>query len=802
MEILAIVVIVIIILIVLASRSGRNTSLGQIEYRLSDLSNEIRELRKQIDKLSKQPIVSSPPEQPENMKPTTLGNMSPKEITPVVTKPQKELTSQPRIDPEKPVPVFEAPSPKPAVEPLYENPKESWYQIWLKNNPDMEKFIGENLINKIGISVLVLGIAFFVKYAIDKEWINEVGRIIIGLACGSILIGIAHRMRNNYRSFSSVLVGGGITVFYFTIAFAFHQYHLLSQLSTFIVMVVITSFAVLLSVLYNRLELAILATIGGFITPFLVSSGSNNYLSLFSYLGILNTGLIALAYYKRWIPINFIAFLFTVVIYSGWLLRVVWNGEAVPYQHGLLFASLFYILFIIMQLANHIKRPQQFTRYDFILLIAINSAYYAAGMILLKYWNHGEWQGLFTAFLALLNCAMAWIFFRQQKFDRNFVFLLIGITLTFLSLTAPVQLEGNYITLFWAAECVLLFWFYQQSGISLAKLTASIILVLALISLLMDWAQVYSDSTVKLSVIINKGCTTGIAVSIAYTIFYRLLYKEANTYFLSKITVQWVKSGLISTVSLLLLIAGILEIHHQFLNRFPDVSLHYIYLQLYVAFYITSLFWVLSVLNIKTDPYIRLAVPLLVIILYLFNIPNCYKAEQSILATGNYTIWFSGHWISIFFFILLIGDTVRYFRSNYSSLRSLQISFTWVSSAATIALLSVEIRHLYIWLSYSGISSLSYAENLYGKAGISIIWGLCSFVLIWLGMKFRFKPLRIVALVLFGATLVKLFSYDIRNIPPGGKIVAFILLGVVLLTVSFMYQRLKKILIDDAADKN
>jgi uncharacterized membrane protein len=69
-------------------------------------------------------------------------------------------------------------------------------------------------------------------------------------------------------------------------------------------------------------------------------------------------------------------------------------------------------------------------------------------------------------------------------------------------------------------------------------------------------------------------------------------------------------------------------------------------------------------------------------------------------------------------------------------------------------------------------------------------------------MKFKFKPLRIVALVLFGATLVKLFSYDIRNIPPGGKIVAFILLGVVLLTVSFMYQRLKKILIDDTADKN
>src|SRR6185436_1765164 len=197
-----------------------------------------------------------------------------------------------------------------------------------------------------------------------------------------------------------------------------------------------------------------------------------NYVALFSYLGILNTGLIVLAYFKKWVPINFIAFFFTLLIYGGWLTRTIWNGDVVPYQNGLLFASLFYFLFIIMQLANHIKQPQQFTRYDFALLLLINSSYYAAGMILLQYWNNGEWQGLFTDFMALLNCAFAWVFYKQKKFDRNFVYLLIGLTLSFISLAAPVQLEGNYITLFWAAEFVLLFWFYQQSGIKLVKLTA------------------------------------------------------------------------------------------------------------------------------------------------------------------------------------------------------------------------------------------------------------------------------------------------------------------------------------------
>jgi uncharacterized membrane protein len=70
----------------------------------------------------------------------------------------------------------------------------------------------------------------------------------------------------------------------------------------------------------------------------------------------------------------------------------------------------------------------------------------------------------------------------------------------------------------------------------------------------------------------------------------------------------------------------------------------------------------------------------------------------------------------------------------------------------------------------------------------------------WLGMKKNFRPLRIISLSLFTVTLLKLFFYDIINIPPGGKIAAFILLGVLLLVISFMYQRLKKIIIDNKGE--
>lgn len=176
----------------------------------------------------------------------------------------------------------------PVTEKIVLPPKKSWLQTFKEKNPDIEKFIGENLINKIGILILVLGISFFVKYAIDKNWINEPARVGIGILCGALIMGVAHRLKKNYKAFSSVFVAGAISIFYFTIGIAFHDYHLFNQATAFIIMVVITIFSAFVSVSYDRKELAVLSLIGGFAVPFMVSTGEGNYKVLFTYIAILN----------------------------------------------------------------------------------------------------------------------------------------------------------------------------------------------------------------------------------------------------------------------------------------------------------------------------------------------------------------------------------------------------------------------------------------------------------------------------------------------------------------------------------
>jgi uncharacterized membrane protein len=109
-----------------------------------------------------------------------------------------------------------------------------------------------------------------------------------------------------------------------------------------------------------------------------------------------------------------------------------------------------------------------------------------------------------------------------------------------------------------------------------------------------------------------------------------------------------------------------------------------------------------------------------------------------------------------------------------------------------------ELDHLVVLTAYSPDNSMEYILNQNQKIGYPILWGITSFALIALGLKKKIKHLRIISLSLFLVTLVKLFLVDIKGISEGGKIAAFISLGVLLLVVSFMYQRLKRLLLADA----
>ncbi len=779
MTLVLILVIVLLIVLYQTSKISQQRSLDEIKEAVNRLADETRALKKQLQ--------GPKPVQEQPVKP-----VEPVQPAPVPKPPEPEPQFHPLYTREEVRPAPQ-PQPMPRYEPQYIS-HENWFTKWKKNNPDWEKFVGENLVNKIGIAVLVLGIAFFVKYAIDKDWINEVGRVSIGIACGMILTGLAHYLRNSYRSFSSVLAGGGIAVFYFSIAFAFHQYALLTQTAAFLVMVAITGFAVALSVLYDRIELAVIAAVGGFLTPFLVSTGQGNYIVLFSYLLILNGGLLALAYFKRWFLLNVIALALTSFIFAGWLIITVQKPGTVSFPLALLFATAFYFVFLAMNTIHQVRKKEDFKVFDFSLLIFLNAAYFAAGMVILQQVEGGRFQGFFTLFAGFVNLGLAAYFFKRQGAYRNLLYLLIGLTLTFLSLSVPVQLDGHAITLFWSAEFVLLFWLWQRSRIPLYYFASLLVMGFTAISLLMDWGAVRTDSNSLLGLIYSdtKGLVTNIVAALAFAVFARLVHKEKDA--LPVMDSIDLRRGATLVSIVLAYMTAVYGVNLYF-SHHVDYDIPNTWHRLITLVFLGVFLAWLSREKYKLASSVQLGALTLYLVYHIFSLGLITGMRDEVLEGKQAAVHLFIHALTVGVLIAMVVYSIRSIRlAEYMLVPKSRIA--WILSILMVIFFSAEFQHAFVVAAFDG-SNIYALEEAYGRAGVTIVWGLCSFTLMWLGMQYKTRILRIISLSLFGIALVKLFFYDLAGISAGGKILAFTLLGVLLLTISFMYQKLKKIIIED-----
>lgn len=805
-----------------------------LDSKFDGMEDEFRELNRKIDvlkrieKLPEKPIVVpetvKPKVTPEELKPTVAAeNVKPSVATPIEKeivheKMEKVVFSMDNVSTPKSV--------QPKTEPKVYIPKESDKSFWenfRENNPDLEKFIGENLINKIGILILVLGISYFVKYAIDKDWINESARVGIGVLSGVLIMGIAHQLRQKYAAFSSVFVAGAIAVFYFTIGIAFHSYHLFSQTVAFVIMVLITAFSSLISLSYNRKELAVLSLIGGFAVPFMVSTGQGNYVVLFTYILLLNIGILALAYHKKWGIINIVSYVFTVLLYGAWLFNDL-NEKNPHYLGALVFGFAFYFIFILINIINNLRTKGIFSPIELGILASNTFLFYGAGMAVLEHY-HPELKGLFTTVLGLLNFGYAWFLYKKFGLDKTAVYLLIGLTLTFVTLAIPIQFEGNFITLFWAAEAVILLWLGQKSKITYYRFASVIVHVLMVISLLMDWGAIYLSESI-LTIVFNKICLTGIFVVASLFAVYYLLKDEEEELEQFEFTFDPKNyQYFVGTIGIILTyFVGLFEVgfqaDHYVAGAKSAITLPILYHLIFSALLVYGL------CKIKTTIGSQLAIIIaavnIVLFVFCFSIFAFYEHEQYIRTGIHQRIGFYLHYISLLI-TLFFGYTLYQINKENPVFELFQKKFiVWIAAFFIIYMASTELMLHGLVLSNSPVtaqeiqssalykvSELSFIREQISseaiqntrsqiiKTGFPILWGILAFVFLIIGIRKRIKNLRIVALSVLGITILKLFLFDISNASETGKIIAFILLGILILIISFVYQKLKVLVQDD-----
>ncbi|MEO7989634.1 MAG: DUF2339 domain-containing protein [Chryseolinea sp.] len=809
MEFFLLLALIVILVLILTLKNSLTSKIELLHHKMDFLTEELKRRTSLKEEVRKEEVKV---EKKSTLEEITIQHKAPV-IIPEPIKPKEEtlpaFPTEKKEEIKKSQPIHIYPENRPPVSrpvqstpPIIAEPKPP-QPGFFERNPDLEKFIGENLANKIGIGILVLGIGFFVKYAIDQDWINEIGRVFIGILCGGILLGVAHRLRKTFTAFSSVLVGGGIAVLYLTITIAFHEYKIFNQTAAFLLMLGITSFAVVLSLGYNRIELAVLSILGGFASPFMVSTGEGNYVVLFTYILILDSGMLVLAYFKKWNLVNIICYALTILLFGSWM-STKFDGENSSMIVGaLIFATLFYLIFFAMNIVNNIKERLAFKGIEISILLSNTFFFYGAGMVILDNPIGENFKGLFTATLGIFNFIFAYALYKNNRVDKNLVFLLIGLVLTFISLAAPVQLKGNYITLFWSAETVLLLWLSQKSGIRLMKLASLLIMGLMVISLIMDWSQIYIDADdLNLTILLNKGYITSLFAlgSIAATVY---LLKNENRKE-DEESVLLYKMLLLFAGVLLLYTSQFLELRHQLYHYGFEYSTQNIIIGTYNMLFVLGLLlcerrWISNQQIKDVFSFWGIAAMLA----YLFYYHNqTVSVRNDFLFSDIPVTGFVFHYLLISILILISFISLKKIQTLDEFNKSTFYSYSWFYVFFFVFLASAELDHIVMLLSGATSQSMEHTLTQNHKIGYPILWGITSFILIAIGLKTKKKHLRIIALTLFLITILKLFTLDIRGISEGGKIAAFISLGVLLLIVSFMYQRLKKILLADEPVRN
>lgn len=216
-------------------------------------------------------------------------------------------------------PATPAPKPAPMVtEKTPVVPKPQAKPIEKKEKSNFEKFIGENLISKVGIAITVIGVAIGAKYSIDHQLISPSLRIMLGYLFGFGLLGIAFYLRKKYVNFSAVLLSGSMAIMYFITYAAYNFYSLIPQAAAFALMFVFTVFTTLAALRYDRQMIAHIGMVGAYAIPLLLGSDSNDAPILFTYVSIINLGILALSFIKYWKSLFYVAFALTWQIYAVW----------------------------------------------------------------------------------------------------------------------------------------------------------------------------------------------------------------------------------------------------------------------------------------------------------------------------------------------------------------------------------------------------------------------------------------------------------------------------------------------------
>jgi len=394
---------------------------------------------------------------------------------------EKATTTASPVEPAAPLPA-KPPAPPLAVPTI---PPRAPASVARAREANLESRIGSHWLNRIGITAVLIGVSYFLKFAFDNNWIGPAGRVSIGLLAGiAVVVWSEQFRRRGYQLFSYSLKAVGIGVLYLSLWAAFQVYSLVPSGVAFTAMFLVTLSTAAMAIAQDAEILAAFALAGGFTTPLLLSTGQNREVQLFAYLAVLDLATLLLVALKPWRRLLLLSYIGTLALFIGWYSTFYSRPQLGP---TLGFATFFFAIFAVAPLVA--RQPES----EFALFSALPFylAFFNAVVYFLQI--YGMYEAISkpaTAWFALALAAV-YVFLSRQAGSRHahaialqqLHFLHLALAIGFITIAIPLRLDGHWITIGWMVEAGVLLWLADRIRSDFLNAFAVTALVLGVVRL-------------------------------------------------------------------------------------------------------------------------------------------------------------------------------------------------------------------------------------------------------------------------------------------------------------------------------
>jgi uncharacterized membrane protein len=659
---------------------------------------------------------------------------------------------------------------------------------------------------RIGVITLLFGIGFFLKYSIDNGYLGPAARVGLTVITGlGMLVGGTRLLGRRYHALGQGLLGGGLAALYFAVFAAHQMFDLVDAVPAFALMVLVTVLAGGIAIVFDSMLVAILGIIGGYATPFMLESAPTSLTPLFTYLLILGCGVLGLCFRKNWPLVNMLAFVGTWGLVIPAIQR---TGLYSPEQFWDVFPFLvgYFVLFSTATFLFKIVRGVKADLFDLLALFLNAAVFFTVGgrMIDQAYAaTYGRQPvALLAVAMAAFYAAHVWIVLARRIVDRELVVSFLGLASFFVTITMPLVLSRQWVTASWAIQAVIMLWMAERLGSRFLRLAATAVLGLVLCRFfVLDLGRTFGPGSVLddlpmdefAVLLVGRIVSFGIPIAslgLAAWFFRRAAAAEAAGSAggdLPIVADNDIGAGPLPSfaeVAVAAIVAMVIVYLHLEVDRTVGFLHRPLRLPMLTILWIGGAMFLFSRIRVWGEsigvPLFVATVAAVLLKLCLWDLPS-WGLQQDFVYSGAW----SGHAALM---RLVDFGAVTGFLVAITGLATTRKPLATLQQASAVA----AIATLLTWSTLEVNSYLATFAPGLRAGGVSITWALFALAFLIGGISRRIPALRYCGLALFGIVAVKVFTSDLDSLDSFYRIVAFLILGVLLLVGSFLYLRFRE----------